>query len=168
MKTVTLVLLILLNSFAYGAENTCSRTAIINHQEILVDTNSTDRGEGLRPYLEKDKVAKSYLDLYQDNSKVRWHSAALGTLGALTIISSFFTSSSESRRSLMIAGASLMTINFFTAKTLENSNEANLRKAVEEYNKRNIPRIHFDPNHKSDIEKDSPGLTFQLQKSWSF
>jgi len=159
---------IFLNNQLMAAENTCSRTAVINYQEILVDTNSTEKGEGLRPYLQKDKVAKSYLNLYQEGSQRKWHSAAIGTLGTATLISSFFTDNSRNRRSLLIIGASLVTVNFFIAKTLENNNENNLERAIEEYNKRNLPRIYFNPFQQDSLNKNSISKSFHIEKSWSF
>ena len=54
------------------AVETCSRIAIVNYQEVLVDSNASEKGEGLRYHLEKDPVAKEYLDTYQKNSAIQW------------------------------------------------------------------------------------------------
>ena len=45
------------------ASESCSRTATINYQEVLVDSASSLKGEGLRPYLAKDAEALSYLKI---------------------------------------------------------------------------------------------------------
>lgn len=150
------------------AQETCSRTAIINQQEVLVDANSTQKGEGLRFYLEKDKVASEYLEKYQKGTSVKWYSAALGTAGTSMIIGSFFVNgNSNNKQSLMIGGATAIIINFLMSRTIEASNEKNLNKAVQEYNKRNLPRIDF--NQSSYRKDNSPSAkTVYFHKQWSF
>lgn len=150
MRSIKIVLisfiLFITTTHSVWAVDTCSRTAIVNYQEVLVDTNSNKKGEGLRYYLEKDPVAASYLDKYQEGAKTHWANAALGTLGTLLILSGFLTTRSEAgKRSLLITGTSIITLNFLVAKTLDHKNEANLQRAVDEYNSRNLPKIHFDP-----------------------
>ena len=148
------------------ATNTCSRTAIINGQKVLVDTNYSERGEGLRFHLEKDPIAEKYLNKYQEGTKINWANTALGTIGTILIISGILNSSDETKRNkLLIGGASLMTVNFFLYKTLENSNEKNLRRSIHEYNKRNSPKIFFDNENR---ESPSTDLTIGLSKTWSF
>ena len=146
---------------------TCSRTAVINYQEVLIDTSSNEKGEGLRFYLEKDEVAKKYLDEYQDGTKIGWHNAAIGTVGSAAVIGSIF---SNDRSSLLIVGAVLIGVNFFVARTLESRNEENLLKAIEEYNKRNLPKIYFNPDGNEDDEEQQNGSGYQISlgKSWSF
>ena len=63
----SVIILILSIQIGYCAE-TCSRKAIVNYQEILVDGGSNKKGEGLRFYLEKDKYSKELLDKYQGSS----------------------------------------------------------------------------------------------------
>ena len=136
--------------------------AIINYQEVLVDTNSTEKGEGLRYHLDKDPLAKKYLDLYQDTSKIRWQNAALGTIGTGLIISSFISNTNdENKKSLIIGGVSLLLINFMVARTLEYANEANLQNAIDEYNKRNLPKIYF-------LQTKNKVNSIMLAKDWSF
>jgi hypothetical protein len=133
-------------SFHVKATETCSRTAIINFQEILVDTTSTQKGEGLRYHLEKDPVAKLYLDQYQTGTQVNWTNAALGSAGTLMLLSGvLLNDDGGSKDQFLIGGAALIAVNFLVAMTLKHSNEDNLEKAVEEYNKRNLPRIYFNP-----------------------
>ncbi len=150
------------------AVDTCSRIAVINYQEVLVDTNSTEKGEGLRYHLEKDPVAKSYLDKYQDGTQIRWENAVMGTLGTSMIIGGILAQDdSSSRTPLLIGGATIMVINFLVAKTFESSNEENLKKAIEEYNKRNLPKIYFNPGQSSSKDGDN-GVSFLLNKTWTF
>lgn len=147
---------------------TCSRVAIVNFQEILVDTNSSQKGEGLRFYLEKDKTAESYLDLYQENSKIKWHNAALGSAGSGFILAGLLTSTNRNtRQSLLIGGATMILVNFFISKTQETANEANLQRAVEEYNQRNLPRIYFE-SESSSFNSNSEPLGIALSKTWNF
>jgi hypothetical protein len=166
-RTAFLFLCLLAQCYTFAVE-TCSRIAIINYQEVLVDTNSTEKGEGLRFHLEKDRTAKNYLEKYQDGTKLKWENAALGTLGTTMMLGGILTNSnSERKQTLLIGGATLMVINFLVAKTLESSNEQNLIKAIEEYNKRNLPKIYFNPEQQNDGSL-GPGVSFSVSKQWSF
>lgn len=170
IKTLKIIsLLILLLNSVYGQE-ACSRTAIINQQEVLVDANSTQKGEGLRFYLEKDRLASEFLEKYQKGTKARWYSAALGTVGTTMIIGSFFVNSSGSsnnKQTLMVGGATAILINFLMSRTLESNNEKNLDRAIEEYNKRNLPRIEFNQS-KFSPKSNQSARTVYFQKNWSF
>lgn len=162
-------LFIALLPFTSFAQETCSRVAIVNYQEVLVDTNSTQKGEGLRFHLEKDEVAKKYLDQYQDGTKTRWQNAALGTLGTTMLIGGLVNKNEGfTKNSLAIGGVALIVVNFLMAKTYERSNEKNLSRAIEEYNKRNLPRIYFGPEVENQRNSDGEGYKFFLNKEWSF
>lgn len=153
-------------SHIYATE-TCSRIATINYQEILVDTNSTDKGEGLRFHLEKDPIAKEYLDVYQKNSSITWPTAIMGTTGTGILLFGFASRNATDRSVYLITGASVILVNFLIARTLETSNEKNLTRAIEEYNKRNLPKIYFNPeNPRGNINFDH--LKLALLKEWSF
>lgn len=149
------------------AAETCSRTAIINYQEVLVDSNTSEKGEGLRYHLEKDAKAKEYLDLYQKNSSVHWPSAILGTAGTGLMLYGFFNSDSENRRIYLIAGGATILVNFLVTRTLEITNESNLNKAIEEYNKRNLPKIFFNPEE-TQGQIDFSNVKLGLVQQWSF
>ncbi len=168
-KILVLFILLFLINFASVAEETCSRTAIINYQEVLVDTDSTKKGEGLRFYLEKDEIAEEFLNKYQAGTELKWHSAALGTIGTGLIISGLFVNSTSNNKSVLyLSGATLLVVNFLMAKTFEKGNEENLIKAVEEYNKRNLPRIDLSHEASSTFRTDS-GVSFLfLNKTWDF
>ena len=161
-----IIFLAFVPTIAYCAD-ICSRIAVINYQEILVDVNNSQKGEGLRPYLERDTVARYYLDEYQKGTKIEWQNAIAGTLSVGLILGGFTSNDEKSKKSLIMGGATLMIINFLIAKTLETANERNLLRAVDEYNKRNAPQIQF----RDDTERESPSsnsLSFMVQKSWFF
>lgn len=163
----------LIFSIALGSKNlsaveTCSRIAIINYQEVLVDSNASEKGEGLRYHLEKDPKALQYLDSYQKNSAIRWPNALLGTAGTGLLLFGFFTSDSQDRQIYLISGGAAILVNFLIARTLEVTNEANLNRAIEEYNKRNLPKIYFNPENNLQGSTNFPGLKIGLAKDWSF
>jgi len=162
-----LIILFIFNSVPAFAVETCSRIAIINYQEVLVDSNTSQKGEGLRYHLEKDPVAKQYLDTYQKNSGIRWPSAVLGTAGTGLLLFGFFNSNSENRRLYIISGTATILVNFLVARTLEVTNESNLNKAVEEYNKRNLPKIFFNPEG-TQGQVDFSKVKLGLVQQWTF
>lgn len=150
-------------------DETCSRIAIVNYQEVLVDANSSQKGEGLRFYLEKDKTAESYLNAYQDGAKVKWHNAVMGTAGTGMIIAGLFTNStSNNKESLLIGGAAMILVNFLISKTQETANEQNLRRAVDEYNQRNLPRINFGEESSFYDDRPPSATGVALSKTWDF
>ena len=155
MLKLTILLLSLLSSLVHAAE-TCSRVASINYQEVLVDVSSNNRGEGLRYYLEKDRVSKELLDEYQENNRPSWKSAFMSTLGSGMILGGVLRTNEgqneilTGRNFLIFGGATLIAVSYLISKTNEYNNEYLLLKSVEEYNKRNTPRIFFaptDPSH---------------------
>lgn len=145
------ILLLSIIPLTYLAAETCSRVATINYQEVLVDVSSTNRGEGLRYYLEKDEISKSLLDEYQEKNRPTWRSAALSTLGSTMILAGILRSSEgekeniTSRTSLIFGGAGLIAVSYLISKTIQYNNEYLLLKSVEEYNKRNTPQIYLSP-----------------------
>lgn len=150
MLKLTVLVLSIIASIAHAAE-ICSRVAIINYQEVLVDVSNNNRGEGLRYYLEKDQLSKQLLDEYQENNRPTWKSAALSTLGSAMILGGILRSNEgedealTGRNSLLIGGATLITVSYLISKTNQYNNEHLLMKSVEEYNKRSTPRIFFSP-----------------------
>ncbi len=148
-----LVILSTLLSISAWSVETCSRVATINYQEVLVDVSSVNRGEGLRYYLQKDQFAKELLNEYQENNRLTWKSAAMSTLGTGMLLGSLLRTSSgdsetlTSRNFLLLGGISLIGISYLVSKTNQYSNEYLLLKSIEEYNKRNTPRIFFAPTN---------------------
>ena len=131
------------------ASESCSRTATINYQEVLIDSANSLKGEGLRPYLAKDPQALSYLEIYQKNARPSFKSSFMGTTGvALSILS--FTTNSEHKapwnsKVLLTTGLSLIVMNYIFNHTLQRANEENLYKAIDEYNLKHRPTIEFTP-----------------------
>lgn len=166
-KFLILFILFSLLSPTWAVE-TCSRTALINYQEVLVDTNSNQKGEGLRYYLEKDQIASDYLNKYQEGSHLNWYQAVPGSIGTGMIVAGLISSGGSNKRSLIIGGAALIAVNFLIAKTFEAANEENLQKAVEEYNKRNLPLIHFNDkeNQGRPNEGFSPSILLNYSKDF--
>jgi hypothetical protein len=163
-----LILVITFSSQNGSAVETCSRIAIINYQEVLVDSNASEKGEGLRYHLEKDPVARAYLDSYQKHSATRWPNALIGSAGTSLLLLGIFTSNSQDRQVYLITGGTAILVNFLVARTLEMANEANLVRAIEEYNKRNLPKIYFTPESNLQGNMNFPGIKIGLSKDWSF
>jgi len=135
--------LYLIATKCYG-ESVCSRLALVNHQEVIVDTSSSQKGEGLRFYLEKDNTSKELLDKYQKGSSMQWQNALIGSSGSLLLLSSLFlTVNKETKKNLRFSGLFMLIINFALANTYQEANEKSLIRAIEEYNKRNLPTIDF-------------------------
>ncbi len=155
LKLTRLFLSVFLTTqLAWGAD-TCSRVATVNYQEVLVDTSSSNLGEGLRYYLQKDQIAKELLDEYQANNKSTWKSAALSTTGIGMIIGSLvLTDGGNGRNILLFGGLGSIALSYLISKTNQHNNEYLLQKSVEEYNKRNTPRIFFSPTG----TKENPGF----------
>lgn len=164
---IFLFLILFLTSFKVSAIETCSRIAIINYQEVLVDANTSEKGEGLRYHLEKDPVALEYLNTYQKNSSIKWPSAVLGTAGTGLLLYGFFNSDSEDRRLYIISGTATILVNFLIARTLEVTNESNLNRAIEEYNKRNLPKIFFNPEE-TQSQINFSNIKLGLVQQWTF
>lgn len=141
---------------AWAAEE-CSRVAVVNYQEVLVDSSSSSRGEGLRYYLQKDPAAKRLLDEYQENNRPRWQGAALSTAGTALILAGLLRAGGgdpgefANRNNLIIGGAAAIAVSYLISRTNQYNNEHLLQQSVEEYNKRNSPRIYFstDPSARS-------------------
>ncbi|MBD64037.1 MAG: hypothetical protein CME62_02445 [Halobacteriovoraceae bacterium] len=131
------------------ADSTCSRVATINYQEVLVDAGSGNRGEGLRFYLEKDPESKKLLDEYQRRNKPTLWSAGASTTGSFLILASFLSTSDSAdattKNTMLYGGGLLVALSYLTSKTLRYSNEKYLQQSIDQYNKRNSPRIYFSP-----------------------
>ncbi|WP_157680711.1 hypothetical protein [Bacteriovorax sp. Seq25_V] len=159
-----LVILTILFSHASFANEACSRIAIINQQEVLVDPSSNRKGEGLRYHLEKDEIAKRYLDEYQNTIESNLRPAIIGTAGTGLILSAFVANASDkNRKVLLFSGVATILINFLIDKTIDSSNEKNFTQAIEEYNKRQFPKIYLKDN-----ENVNPSQGIMMEKSWSF
>lgn len=160
MRNISLLLLSVIFSAHIWAAETCSRVATINYQEVLVDVSSSNRGEGLRYFLEKDEIAKELLDEYQENNRPTWRGAAMSTLGTAMMIGGLMRTNSgdtetlTSRNFLIFGGITMVGVSYLISKTNQVTNEYLLSKSIEEYNKRNTPKIFFSPTN------DGKGLGF--------
>lgn len=152
-KLILLFIFFIQSAFADG---TCSRVATINYQEVLVDAGSGKMGEGLRFYLEKDPESKKLLDTYQKKNKPTLWSAAASTTGSLFILTSILstndTADEQTKSSMLYGGVMLVALSYLISKTMQYSNEKYLQRAIDQYNKRNSPRIYFSPykDHNGD------------------
>jgi hypothetical protein len=163
MKIFLILFLIFINITA-SADEACSRIAIINQQEILVDPSSTRKGEGLSFHIQKDKKAYEYLQKYQSTSEDKWRPAIIGSIGTGLILTAFISNADDkNRKGLLIGGISTLLVNFLITKTIESANEQYLYKAIEEYNKRNLPKIFLKSDEQGQVQ---PGA--YMEKTWSF
>ena len=166
MRTIfgALIFLFFLESALAG--KSCGRTAIVNHQEIPLEITSKRKGEGLRVYLEKDKGALHYLDIYQERNRIRPFNTLLGIVGPGALLTGIvLESESEHKKTFLTWGAVLVVTNFLVTKTIQGTSEFYLEKAVEEYNKRNSPKIDLN-FHAPKISSEA--FAFMLKKNWSF
>ena len=159
-----LTILILSIKLSYSAE-VCSRRAIINYQEVLVDGGSNKKGEGLRFYLEKDAYAKELLDEYQSKNKPTIWAAATSTVGSFFILSSLLQTNEsdgiQNRNTLLFSGGILVALSYLVTKTMQYNNEEILKRSVDQYNKRNLPRIYFSP-----YNTNNPALGIGIQQEF--
>jgi hypothetical protein len=163
MRTILLTLLLSLSLFA---NETCSRVAVVNYQEILVDAGSSKKGEGLRYYLEKDPISKKLLDQYQEKNKPTKWGAATSTMGSFLMLGGLLQTNDAdgffNRDSMLYSGAILIAISYLTSKTLQYNNEDYLKQAIDQYNKRNNPKIFFSPY----ADQKSSGIGIGVSKGF--
>ena len=166
MRIVFGALLFLLFLESGFAEKSCERTAVVNHQEIPLEIISKRKGEGLRVYLKKDKDALRYLDLYQERNRILPFNTLLGIVGPGSLLTGLvLESKSEHKKTFLTWGAVLVVTNFLVTKTIQSTSEFYLEKAVEEYNKRNSPKIDLN-FHTPKISSEA--FAFMVKKNWSF
>ena len=152
---------------AAAAIKPCERVATVNHQEIPLETMSGSKGEGLRPYLEKDKEALRHLELYQERYRIHPFNTLLGVVGPGFLATGLvLDSQSEQKKTFLTWGAVLVITNFLVTKTMQGTGESYLEKAVEEYNKRHHPRI--DLNFFAPNPAPQKAFAFGIKKDWSF
>lgn len=165
MKFLSLIFGLVILSSKFSFAETCSRVATINYQEVLVDAGSGKMGEGLRFYLEKDPESKKLLDEYQKRNKPTLWSASASTVGSFLILSSLLqtneSSGIQNKNTLLYSGVMLVGISYLMSKTMKYSNEKYLKQAVDQYNKRNSPRIYFSPFRDNN---GGSGATFGVGK----
>lgn len=164
-----LSLLVLISYFPiWGhAADTCSRVAVINYQEVLVDAGAGKMGEGLRYFLERDPLSKNLLDTYQKKNQPTILNASASTLGSIMILTGLLQTSDEgaisSKNTMIYGGSLLVAVSYLASKTLKFNNEKYLKQAIDQYNKRNSPRIYFSP---FQDDNGGSGIGFGLQKGF--
>lgn len=161
IRTLLVILTLFSISMECFSEDLCSRSVEINNQEVLIDLNSTQKGEGLKNYLEKDFQANSYYEKYQEGNKLKWQDTILGTTGTVAVLTglSLGSQNGSTKKTFIISGAVLIGLHFILGYSLKKANESNLEKAIEEYNKRNFPKINVSENKGNEI---------LLAKTWEF
>lgn len=141
---------------------------MVNYQDVLVDASSSNRGEGLRYYLQKDPVAKKLLEKYQEGNKPTWHGAALSSVGTGMMLAGLLRVGSDesetltSRTTLLYGGITMIAVSYLISRTNQYNNEWLLQRSVEEYNKRNSPRIYFS----TDPTRGGQGTSMGLQQEF--
>lgn len=106
----------------------------------------------MKSYLEKDSQANSYYEKYQEGNKFKWQDTLLGTGGGLAVLTGLsLGSQNTSKNTFIIAGVSMIALQFIIGYSVKRSNESNLEKAIEEYNKRNFPKINVTENEGKNI-----------------
>jgi hypothetical protein len=167
MIKLLLLIYLIISQISAFAVDTCSRIAVVNYQEVLVDAGSGKMGEGLRFYLEKDPLSKDLLDKYQKKNAPTIWSASASTVGSLLVLASLSQTSEEegiqNKNTLLYTGAALVALSYLTSKTVKYSNEKILKSAVDHYNKRNSPHIYFSPYKANN---NSSGLGIGLQQDF--
>ncbi|MCB9060349.1 MAG: hypothetical protein H6622_02370 [Halobacteriovoraceae bacterium] len=145
----------------------CSRTAVINGQKILVDLNSGQKGEGLRFYIEKDEKALSYLNLYQKENQKKWPYITLGSITLGSFLALAVNDFDRSEKNILIgAGILSLVFNISLNRFSSRQNEKNLIRAIEEYNRRNLPKIDFKSD--TNVGRVHSQGGFSLGTQWSF
>ncbi len=152
--------------------DTCSRVAIINYQEVLVDSGPTGRGEGLRYFLEKETLSSRLLNQYQEQNRPRWEYSILSTIGFASLLYGLFGPRIDSDRGiwsqngLIISGGTLVALSYLVTRTHIYRNERLLERAIEEYNKNNTPRIYFSPYRELQGHNKGAGLSISINKNF--
>lgn len=155
---VTFTIFVALIGFSHRAvalEAKCGRTAEINGENIAIDASTTQKGEGLRFYLTKDPEAKKYFDEYTESNKPNWKRIGVSTFGMGLIIGGFLSSNDTDndffkRDTLLVSGVTIVALSFVYAKTRQSEKEVILQKSINEYNKRNEPKILITPQYRQD------------------
>ena len=163
-----IIFLLLIHLLPTNALAICSRVAVINYQEVLVDAGTGKKGEGLRFYLEKDPQSKELLDKYQKENEPTFFKASTSTIGSIMLVTGLLQSNKsdgiENQNTLLFGGSLLIALSYLTSKTLKYSNEKYLEEAIDQYNKRNSPRIYFSPYKENN--NSQTGLGFGITQEF--
>lgn len=152
MKLIILLSFLLIQSAL--AIETCSRTAYVNYQKVIIDSSTSNKGEGLRYYLAKDEKALELLNTYQLKNKPSTTSTFFSSLGGSMVLAglvySSFSTNRNTSNSLLFGGLAVVGLNFFYTRIKQYQSEPYLEQSIKEYNKRNTPKIFFSPTMSPD------------------
>ncbi|MCC7442836.1 MAG: hypothetical protein IT285_14470 [Bdellovibrionales bacterium] len=116
----------------------CERRFRLGDETYALDSYHRSDAENLRPFLSGVPAALDYLDAYQRNQRSQRVAAYLGTLGFATALAGFFlvdeTKNANLRRTLLFGGLALAGGTFGYSLTVSQTNEGNVRKAIDAYN----------------------------------
>jgi hypothetical protein len=144
------------------ARDMCSRIAIINHQEVIIDTGPRFKGEGLRYYLSKDEQSLELLNKYQENQRPSSSLSFLSTTGSIFIIGGLAQTDNNNSSTLITTGLFLSIVSILFTKTMLYDNEKLLKKSVDQYNRSNYPKIYFAPALDNYNQPSSIGLQMEF------
>jgi hypothetical protein len=116
----------------------CLRQFRVDDKVYSLDSYHRADGENLRPFLRDVPQALEFLDTYQQNQRSQTVAAYLGTAGLLTAVAGFVfvngTTDPDLRRILLFGGLGLAAGSFGYSLAVAQTNEANVRRAVDAHN----------------------------------
>ncbi|MDH4467643.1 MAG: hypothetical protein QE271_06250 [Bacteriovoracaceae bacterium] len=128
-----------------SAQDSCSRIATVNYQDIFIDSSSSKKGEGLRNYLSQNAESLSLLNTYQENTVPNYWISGASTAGLLMVILGMASSRDSgtyySKQTLMSTGLVVIAVSLITSQALKAKNEDRLMKSIDIYNSNNDPKI---------------------------
>lgn len=128
-----------------NAQDSCSRIATVNYQDIFIDSSSSKKGEGLRNYLSQNPESLALLNSYQEHTLPNYWISGASTAGLTMVILGLAakreSGSYYSKQSLITTGLVVIALSIITSQTLKAQNEDRLLSAIEVYNSTNDPKI---------------------------
>ena len=161
------LIILLINNFSFAQQEnqTCSRVAIYNNEEVLIDGHTSKKGSGLNKIMKSNMLAMKHLENYQTNNEMKIFNIASGTVSTASIFAGLlYTGSKANKNNLLIFGGLIALVNFLTTKTIEFYNERELDLAISEFNKTSDNKIRVIDKR---VNKKVQNSIF-LNKSWSF
>ena len=144
-KLITMVLY-LVTSFVYAQSGTptCSRKAIHDNREILIDGYTGIKGSGLNDLMKNHQKAMQHLQRYQNSGEIRTFNLLSGTISTASILTGLlYTGDKTNKSNFLFFGGIVALVNFLTTKTVEFYNERELALAIDEYNKTSEAKIRL-------------------------
>jgi len=161
------IFFIFMINFVYAKDSapTCSRKAIFNNKEILIDGYTGARGSGLNKIMRSNPKALKHLSIYQNANDIQTFNLLSGTISTTSLITGLlYTGDRDNKNNFILFGGIVALINFLTTKTIQFYNERELTLAIEEYNKTSVHQIRrLDVSTK---KQNKPSIF--INKNWSF